>query len=1141
MKKRLLLLTFFGLTLGSFAQIDTVFWFAAPDFSSGLGQSPVKLYLSSYNQPANVTISQPANGGFTPINLSLPASSTDSVDLTPFLATLENSPANTPNNWGLKISASSNISALYAVKANGNKEFITLKGSNGIGTDFYTPFSDNFPNGNTTPRSFSSIEIVATQNNTTVLITPRTNIIGNTQNVTYSITLQRGQTYCARDTNATAATCLAGSIISSDKPIAVTVFQGGISSLGCLSTIADQITTSDFIGGDYVINKGNSSNEFVYILATQNNTALTINNGVGTTNHVINFCETYRYAITQPLTYIKSTKPVYVLHVNGSGCEMSGAQVPNFFCAGGYAAAFTRTTADSLSLNIFTRNGYQTGFSLNGNSALISPASFTPVPGTSGNIVSAKLFFNTTDVPVGSYNIVTSTADIFGLGVHNGSQANGSSYAYFSQYLSNPFINAGQNDTICSNTTLNLNGVIGGGSVTGTWTTNGFGSFLNGPNALTNTYVPSQLDTAIKPIRLVLTTTGPCPQLRDTIRLIVTPFPLVSASVDQILCANQSVAQLNGSVSGGSSTGIWTSSGTGTFLPNANTLNATYIPSTADTAAGMVTLVLTSTNNGSCGVERDTMHITYTDAPTADAGPASVSSCANNPSVSLNGVVGGSATSGKWTSAGTGVFSPSNIVLNPSYNPSPADVLAGQVWLKFETTNNGSCLAAMDSILLTFSPAPTVFAGADTFVCRNNAAVTLNGLVSGPTTSGLWSGGSGVFLPNNGTLNAVYVPSTGEISSGSVTLTLTSSNNGGCNAVSDQVKLNFVPEPFTNFSYNNVCLNRNTQFNDFSIPSIGVMSTWNWNFGDGNTSTSQNPVHMYANPGTYTVTLISKNTFGCADTAIKSVKVYPLPDNGFTVTRNCVGTSISLSFTDTTKILPTDTVTTWFWDFGGIGTSTLQNPTQGFPGAGSYTVTLITTSNNNCKDTVIKPIVINPLPDAGFYFNVNAGLNVITTVNFTDTSKYATSIWWNFGDPGSGPNNTSTISGPVHQYLVNGIYMITLVAYDQFGCTDTAKAYINVKNETENFLEIIPNAISPNGDGKNDTWNLLDIPRLYPNLHVEIYNRWGQKMFESDGYSKAWDGTFNGEKLPVGTYFFVLDLKDPNANRVYKGSILLMR
>ncbi|MBK6526616.1 MAG: IgGFc-binding protein [Crocinitomicaceae bacterium] len=158
----------------------------------------------------------------------------------------------------------------------------SLKGNKSIGTNFYTPFQKNWNNAVTVPATYSSFEIVATEDNTTVLITPRTAITGHVANVTFSISLDEGETYSGRDMNVSAATTLAGSIIASDKPIAVTLFSGAMSNAGCTSTIGDQITPTDFLGSDYIIRKGTASGERVFILATENATTITIHNS-GTT------------------------------------------------------------------------------------------------------------------------------------------------------------------------------------------------------------------------------------------------------------------------------------------------------------------------------------------------------------------------------------------------------------------------------------------------------------------------------------------------------------------------------------------------------------------------------------------------------------------------------------------------------------------------------------------------------------------------------------------------------------------------------------------------------------------------------------------------------------------------------------------
>ncbi len=1141
MKKFLLVLTLFVSSYGSVlkAQIDTLFWFAAPEVSQGLGDSPIKLYFNTYAQASVVTISLPARIGVPPVIKNIAANTTDSLDLTLLIDSIENRPANTINRAGILIQATKNISAYYMVNAGANKEIFTLKGQKGIGKDFFTPMQEIWNMGATVPASFSSIEIVATQNNTTVLITPRFDVAGHIRNTSFAVILSKGQTYSAQNSAASKDSTLAGSIISSNQPIAVTIYSGAVSNGGCMSTLGDQLTTSAYLGSDYVVNKGTGSSEGVFVLATQNNTTITFDDGTGAISNTISWSETDKFVITQPLTYIHSTKPIYVWHATSLGCKISAAQVPAIYCQGTYSVSFNRATNDSFAVSLYTRNGFQNGFQINGNAALIPGSAFNPVPGTGGTILSAKIYFTPVQVPAGVNQIITNGGDIFGCAIHNGSSTAGGGFGYVSQFEAYPTINAGPaTATVCSNSTLPLNATIGGGNVLGTWSTNGFGTFASGTSALTNTYVPSALDTLIHPILLVLTTNGPCTQLKDTIVLTVNPQPLVNAGADQIVCANNAFVQLGGSVTLGASTGIWTSSGAGSFSPSNTNMGAVYTATAADTAAGQVWMILTSTNNGGCGAVTDSMKVVITNAPGVDAGPATASVCANNAAVTLNGTLYGSATSAKWTSTGTGIFSPSNLTLNATYNPSPADVALGTVTLKLTTTNNGLCNSAEDTLVVTFTAPPLVNAGGNIDACVNGGSFTLSGNVSGATTTGIWSGGAGIFSPSNTTLNASYTPTATEIANGILVLTLTSTNNATCLSANDAVQINFRAKPFANFSSNNSCLNSGTNFTDFSLPSAGSLASWAWKFGDAGVAFTQNPTHNYLSAATFTVQLIVKNTYNCYDTVKKTVTVYPLPAANFGVTRQCSGTYLNLNFHDSTTITPPDTISNWFWDFGGIGNSTQQNPTQYFPGQGTYFITLIVTSNHNCKDTAVQSFALTPRAQAGFYFSIPQGQSTGTSVNFVDTSKYASSWNWTFGDV---PPGTSVAQNPTYIYYANGNYIVVQVVKDAYGCTDTARHVVKINNVTNEITELIPNAISPNGDGKNDIWHLEFIQSFYPTATIEVYDRWGVQMFSSTGYAKAWDGTFNGHDLPAASYYYVIDLKDAKHLSPYKGAVLLLR
>ncbi|MCG8576953.1 MAG: PKD domain-containing protein [Flavobacteriales bacterium] len=1129
-----LLLSFATFTFdrSALAQQDTLFWFAAPEVSSAEGDNPINLRLMSYANAASVTISQPANGAFTPINVVLPANSESIVNLTPFLADIESAGADIVGNTGLKIESDELITAFYEVLAPTSKDAFSLKGNKAIGTNFYTPFQENWDNTTVAPvATFSSFEVVATEDNTTVLITPRTDIVGHTVGSTFSVLLQEGETYSGRDMNITAATSLSGSIISSDNPISVTVFQGALNNASCTSTYGDQITPTDYLGNDYIIHRGKVGDR-ITILATQNGTGITIEDGTTTTSTLINWGETYEYALLDTFNFIQCSKPVYMLHSSGFGCNLAGAQVPGLFCSGKYEQTFTRSTSDSLGLLLYTRAGFEDDFLLNGSAALIDPSDFTVVPGTSGEFVAALIYYNTADIPVDSYNIVTNSGDIFGLGVLHGEDGNDASYAYLSEFASYPFVDAGPSiDTVCANVPYPINGLVGGGSVTGVWGGTGFGTWEFGLDVLTNTYIPSDLDTLIDPIELIITSTGPCPVQKDTITLYVTPSPIVNAGADQTVCANNADVDLSGSVIGGLSTGVWSTLGSGTFTPDANTLDATYVPSDADTTAGTVTLVLTSDGVTSCNTETDTMVVTITPAPVVDAGTDSIYVCENNAGFSLSGTVFGGSSTGKWTTSGNGAFSPDNLSLSCDYTPTPTDIASGEIIIYLESTGNGSCNPAIDSIIVTFTPSPVVYAGGDLIACNNNPVVDLSGTVSGPTTSGIWSGGTGTYSPDDTDLSATYTPSAAEVTAGTAILTLTSTANGTCTAETDQVQITFVAPPFANFNFNEVCMNEETNFTDFSLNGFGFINSWDWDFGDGNSSTSQNPNHNFSTFGSQIVQLIVTSDAGCSDTVEQVVNVFEIPTADFSWEASCDNDQVIIDFTDESTT-SSDLINYWFYDFGGVGSQAVENPSQLFIGEGDFFITHIVETENGCSDTIVQIVNIPPRPEAGFYYNTSNGQNIGAEFTFIDTSLHSTSWAWDFGN-----GETSENQDPSTTYFANGTYTVTQWAYGELGCVDSTSTQITINTVTTEIDKLIPNAISPNGDGKNDVWKLNFIQFLNPNAEIVVFNRWGQTLYQSVGYSDPWDGTYRGELVPEGTYFYIIKISD---DEIYEGTILVL-
>lgn len=418
----------------TFAQTDTVFWFAAPEVAASHEDRPILLRLSSADQLCNVTISQPANPNFTAISVQIQPFSTQSVNLTPYIEMIENKPANTILNYGLLIKATAEITAYYEVGILYNPEIFALKGQNALGTEFYTPFQ-NFANNGV---GFSSFDIVATDDNTILTITPTNNIVGYSANTTFTVNLNKGQTYSVTARSQLASLHLGGSHIISNKPIAVTIKDDSLSGArwgGCLDLVGDQIVPVNKIGTEYIVMRGflNYNIEKIFILAVNDDTQLFIDGSL-TPNATINLKETYSCDITQNATYFKTSKPVYFLHMSGFGCELGVTLLPSIKCSGSGQISFVRSTDELFGLNIMTKNGNQGNFILNDNQLIINANSFKPVPGTNNEWVAAQLTFSTSQIKSGTANVIRNTRGVFHLGMINGGSGSGCRYAFFSAF-----------------------------------------------------------------------------------------------------------------------------------------------------------------------------------------------------------------------------------------------------------------------------------------------------------------------------------------------------------------------------------------------------------------------------------------------------------------------------------------------------------------------------------------------------------------------------------------------------------------------------------------------------------------------------------------------------------------------------------
>jgi PKD repeat protein len=264
---------------------------------------------------------------------------------------------------------------------------------------------------------------------------------------------------------------------------------------------------------------------------------------------------------------------------------------------------------------------------------------------------------------------------------------------------------------------------------------------------------------------------------------------------------------------------------------------------------------------------------------------------------------------------------------------------------------------------------------------------------------------------------------------GLYTVSLISTSTGSCSdTISKFIIVNQSPEH--SITGTDACLGTNSYFTSTIMGATTDTIGYVWNFGDNSFSTSKNPVHNYFLPGNFTVTLTTTNLVNScnADTSV-NIDVYALPVAGFTSTGSCINAQIA--FTDTSKT-GSAPLTSWNWNFGNGGTSTVTNPVVTFNTAGITPLKLTVTDQNGCKDSISRQFTVNPLPLVSAIPSVSSGIPPLP-VTFTNTSSPGT-YTWDFDD-GSALSNTAS---PSHIFSDSGTYSVTLVTTSAAGCIDSA-------------------------------------------------------------------------------------------------------
>lgn len=326
-------------------------------------------------------------------------------------------------------------------------------------------------------------------------------------------------------------------------------------------------------------------------------------------------------------------------------------------------------------------------------------------------------------------------------------------------------------------------------------------------------------------------------------------------------------------------------------------------------------------------------------------------------------------------------------------------------------------------------------------------------------------------------------------------------------------------------------------FKDASIAEAGVILGWSWFMDVEDTIRQQNPKYSFNSAGNKRVGLEVVDINDCRDTLYKEIAYFPVPTALNFEPSTYIGClPAKIVFDNISK--PIDDSYTIEWDFGDGSKDTLAKPIHEYTEVGNYTINLKVESPTGCyADATFNNIIqVLPSPIAGFTYTPSYVTSNDNVVTFTDASTNAISWQYIIADQASffQPNITYTFQD-------TGLHKVEQIVLHPSGCPDTMTQYIDVVPLESFFL---PNAFTPNGDGRNDLFKGVGSLFGVKSFQFSIWNRWGELVFETKDPKEGWNGrALNvGRDVPAGVYVYKIHYINPRGKLVdKKGYATLVR
>ncbi len=594
---------------------------------------------------------------------------------------------------------------------------------------------------------------------------------------------------------------------------------------------------------------------------------------------------------------------------------------------------------------------------------------------------------------------------------------------------------------------------------------------------------------------------APCPSSSSQVTITNTGGPTTAvAGPNQTVCGSNATMAGNTPVVG---TGLWT------LVSGAGTITTPTSPTTAITGLGAGANVFQwEIDNLPCPASTSQVTITSSAAPTVSVAGPNQSICTTTATLAGNTAVVGT---GLWT-----LISGSGTITTPS-SPTSGVTGLGTGANVFEwTISNSPCPSSSSQVTITVNPAPTAaVAGPAQTICGTTATLAGNTATVG---SGLWTliSGAGVITTPTSPTSGVTGLGTG------ANVFQWTISSAPCTPTTSQVTITANPIPVVTVPPVSICLGTVANF------TANGATSYTWSAGATSTgvnTASATPVAL----GTISYT-VTGTTNGCSSTALATVTVNSCtpPTANFLADDTLICNSGCVNFTDLSIGPPTN----WSWIFpGGIPASAnTSGPINVCYSAPGYYSVILIVSNSGGTDTIIRTNYIHIVATIPVTITGNLNINSCESIDLTAEPAGLSYFW--------GPNvsiscvtcQTATVSPTTTQQ-----YYVTY--QDVNGCVDSDTADVSV---TAIYSYFMPTGFSPNADGINDT--LLVHGRGIDYINLRIYDRVGEKVFETSDILQGWDGNLMGVPMNNNEFVYMLEVTYCNGQKVTEqGSVMLVK